>query len=75
MRSAYGRQTPQPDYELTRVELGSLMETQSSARRASSGRRQLVFSSGVMAMALRDGLIQALVQRGYSLGRDLLVVD
>lgn len=33
----------------------------------------LTINSGVMATALRDGLIQALVQRGYSVGRDLLV--
>jgi putative tryptophan/tyrosine transport system substrate-binding protein len=33
----------------------------------------LTINSGVMATALRDGLIQALGQRGYSVGRDLLV--
>jgi putative tryptophan/tyrosine transport system substrate-binding protein len=33
----------------------------------------LSVTSGVVATALRDGLIQAIAQRGYSVGRDLLI--
>ena len=33
----------------------------------------LSVTSGVVATALRDGLIQAIAQRGYSVGRDLVI--
>jgi putative ABC transport system substrate-binding protein len=54
---------------LTILSIGGGAETPAKVRRVGF----LTINSGVMATALRDGLIQALVQRGYSVGRDLLV--
>src|ERR1700720_3505152 len=54
---------------LTILPIGAAAETPVKVPRVGF----LTINSGVMATALGDGLIQALGQRGYSVGRDLLV--
>jgi putative tryptophan/tyrosine transport system substrate-binding protein len=54
---------------LTILPIGAAAETPVKVPRVGF----LTINSGVMATALRDGLIQALGQRGHSVGRDLLV--